>query len=90
MNSLASAGLAAVLIATFTRADDPTARAAASAKTPMSDDHSSRPEEPIAKRYAQIRGEYEAQLASAREAFKAGSPRAKPAVAMKGTDRHTY
>ncbi len=76
MKSLASLGLAALLIATYTRADDPTAQAAASAKTPMSDDHSGRPEEPIAKRYAQIRAEFEAQQDSVREAVKAGSPRA--------------
>ena len=90
MKSLVSVGLAALLISTFTRADDPTAQAAASAKTPKSDDHSSRPQERITKRYAQIRAEYEALQASIREAIKAGSPRDKPAFAMNGPARHTY
>ncbi len=84
MKSLASVGLAALLIATFARAGDPTARAAAPARTPQSDDQSRRPERPIGERVAQIQAEFEAQLAASRQAAtKVQNPRAKEAVAAK-------
>jgi hypothetical protein len=82
VKSLASVGLAAFLIATFARTGDPTARAAAAAKTPQSDDHDRRPERPIAERYAQIRAEFAAQLAAYRPgANKSENPRVQGAVA---------
>jgi thiol-disulfide isomerase/thioredoxin len=84
VKSLASVGLAVLLIATFARADDPTARAAASAKTPQSDDPDRRPQRPIAERYAQILAEFEAQQAANRQsATKAEDPRDQRAVAAK-------
>jgi thiol-disulfide isomerase/thioredoxin len=84
VKSLASVGVAALLIATFARAGDPTAPAAAPARTPQSDDQDRRPERPIAERYAQIRAECEAQLAANRQAArKAENPSAKGAVAAK-------
>ncbi len=67
MQSLALAGLAALLIASVTSADEPTALSAASAETSKSDDASRRPEGPIAKKYEQIRAEFEAQQAAFRQ-----------------------
>jgi thiol-disulfide isomerase/thioredoxin len=84
MRSLALAGLAAVLLTSVASADEPTARSAVSAEIPKSNDQSRRPEETIAKRYEQIRAEFEAQLAAQRSAAsKAESPREKAAAAAK-------
>jgi peroxiredoxin len=75
-------GLTALLISSFARAGDPTARAVASASTPHSDDPDRWAERPVAERAAQIRAEFEAQLAASRQAAaKAENPRAKGAVA---------
>jgi hypothetical protein len=69
-------------LAGFARAANRTARAAA--RTPRSDDPDRRPERPIAKRCAQLRAEFEAELAAyAQAANKAEGPRAKGAVTAK-------
>ena len=68
MTPIALAGLAALLVATVTGADEPTAQSAVAAETSKSDDQRSRSEGPIAKQYAQIRAEFEAQQAAHRPA----------------------
>jgi thiol-disulfide isomerase/thioredoxin len=79
---LGLAGLATLLVIPLARTDEPTARSAVSAEIPKSNDQSRRPEETIAKRYEQIRAEFEAQLAAQRSvASKAESPREKTAAA---------
>jgi thiol-disulfide isomerase/thioredoxin len=84
VRSLALAGLAALLVTSVGGADEPTALSAASAEKSMSDDQSRRPEEPIAKRYAQIRAEFEAEQDSYRRAAtRAESPRDKREVPAK-------
>jgi thiol-disulfide isomerase/thioredoxin len=84
VKSLASVGVAALLIATLARADDPTAQSPAPAKTPQSDGPDRRPERPIAERSAQIRAEFQAEQAASRQAAKkAEAPAAKGAVAAK-------
>jgi hypothetical protein len=81
VKSLASVGVAALLIATFARADDPTAQTAGPARTPQADVPDRRPEQPIAELYAQIRAECEAQLSAYYQATrKAENPSAKGAV----------
>jgi peroxiredoxin len=73
--------MAGLLFTAIQRADEPAARSPASAPTTKSENQSRRPDESVAKRFAQIRAEYEAEQASFREALKAGTPRNKPAVA---------
>jgi hypothetical protein len=83
MRSLAWVGLAILLVTPVASADEPTTRSAV-ADTPKFDDQIRRPEKPIAKRYAQIRAEFEAQLAAYRpDATKAESPRDERAAAAK-------
>jgi thiol-disulfide isomerase/thioredoxin len=74
------AGLVALLVTPVARADEPTSQSVASAETRKSEDPRSRPEQPIVKRYQQIRAESEAQQAAFRRslrqaATKADSPR---------------
>jgi peroxiredoxin len=74
VRSIASVGYALLLIATLAWA----------AETPKSDAQGVRPERPIAERYAQIRAEFEAQLAADRQAArKAENPPANGAVAAR-------
>ena len=68
MTPIALAGLAALLVAMVTSADEPTAQSAVAAETSKSDDQRSRSEGLIAKQYAQIRAEFEAQQAAHRPA----------------------
>jgi hypothetical protein len=84
MKFLALAGLATLLVIPVERSDEPTAQSAVSAEIPKSNDQTRRPEETIAKRYEQIRAEFEAQLAAQRSAAsKAEGPREKTAAAAK-------
>jgi thiol-disulfide isomerase/thioredoxin len=84
MKFLGLAGLAALLVVPVARTDEPAARSAVSAEIPRSNDQSRRPEESIAKRYEQIRAEFEAKLAAQRSvAGKAESPLEKTAAAAK-------
>ena len=68
MTPIALAGLGALLVAMATSADQPTAQSAVAAETSKSDDQRSRSEGLIAKQYAQIRAEFEAQQAAHRPA----------------------
>ena len=68
MTPIALAGLAALLVAMVTSADEPTAQSAVAAETSKSDDQRSRSEGLIAKQYAQIRAEFEAEQAAHRPA----------------------
>jgi thiol-disulfide isomerase/thioredoxin len=68
MTPNALAGLAALLVAVATSADEPTAQSAVAAEASKFDDQPSRSEGPIAKQYAQIRAEFEAQQAAQRPA----------------------
>ena len=68
MTPIALAGLAALLVAVATGADEPTAQSAVAAETSKSDDQRSRSEGLIAKQYAQIRAEFEAEQAAHRQA----------------------
>jgi hypothetical protein len=68
VKSLASVSVAALLIGTFATAGEPTARAPVPTGTPQPDDQDRRPERPVSERYAQIRAECEAQLATYRQA----------------------
>ena len=82
--SLALAGVTALLVTPVARADEPTARSAAFTETSKSDDQGRRSEMPIAKRYAQIRAEFEAQQAVYLHAVnKADSPSDKREVTRK-------
>jgi thiol-disulfide isomerase/thioredoxin len=84
VRSLALAGVTALLVTPVASADEPTARSAVSAEILRSNDQTRRPEERIAKRYEQIRAEFEAQLAAQRSAAsKAESPRENTAAAAK-------
>jgi thiol-disulfide isomerase/thioredoxin len=65
---IALAGLAALLVAVATSADEPTAQSAVAAETSKSDDQRSRSEGLIAKQYAQVRAEFEAEQAAHRPA----------------------
>jgi hypothetical protein len=68
MTPIALAGLATVLVALARGADEPTAQSAPAAETSKSVDQRSRSEGLIAKQYAQIRAEFEAQQAAHRPA----------------------
>jgi thiol-disulfide isomerase/thioredoxin len=68
MTRIALAGLAALLVATVISADEPTTQSAVAAETSKSGDQRSRSEGLIAKQYAQIRAEFEAQQAAERPA----------------------
>jgi hypothetical protein len=84
MRPIALAGLAALLVATVTSADEPTAQSAVAAKTSKPDDQRSQSEGLIAKQFAQIRTEYEAEQAAHQPAaIKAESTRDKPDGAAK-------
>jgi peroxiredoxin len=78
MKPIALAGLAALLVATVTSADEPTVQSAVAAETSKSGDQRSRSEGLIAKQFAQIRTEFEAEQAAHRQAaIKAESTRDK-------------
>ena len=84
MRPLALAGLAALLVTPVTRADEPPALSAASAETSKSDDQTRPPQGSVAKQYAQIRAEFEAQKAAYRKAAtRAEIPPDKREVAAK-------
>jgi thiol-disulfide isomerase/thioredoxin len=86
MRPIALAGLTALLVATVTSADEPTAQSAVAAGTSKSDNQRSRSEGSIAERYAQIRAEFDAQQAADRQAAtKAESTRDKGNVAAKSS-----
>jgi len=81
---LALAGLAVLLVTPVTNADEPSARKAASAETPKSDDQIRSSKRPIAEQYAQIRAAYEAEQARYRQAAtNAATPGDKRAAADK-------
>jgi thiol-disulfide isomerase/thioredoxin len=78
VRSLALAGLAALLVTSTARADEPKAQTTASGNASTSDDQRSRSEGLIAKQFAQIRAEYDAVQAAHRQAaVKAESTRDK-------------
>jgi thiol-disulfide isomerase/thioredoxin len=85
---LTPVGLVALLVIPALKADDRPGQTTASAPTSKSDRASRRPGEPIAKRYEQIRAEFEAQLGAQRSvASKAEStPDKTAAVAKKTSD----
>jgi thiol-disulfide isomerase/thioredoxin len=68
MKPIALAGLAALLVAVATRANEPTAQSAPAPETSKSDDQQRRSEGLIARQYAQIRADFEAQQAAHRPA----------------------
>ena len=76
MKPLALAGLVVLLVNLVTNANEPAApRKAASAETQKPDDQMKSSRRPIAEQYAQIRAEYEAELAHYRQAAtKAATP----------------
>jgi hypothetical protein len=77
MKPIALAGLTALLVAVATGADEPKAQSALAAETSKSDDQRSRSEGLIAKQYAQIRAEFEAQEAAYRQPPQSPKARAK-------------
>jgi hypothetical protein len=77
MKLIVLAGMAALLVAVATSADEPTARSAVAPETSKSDDQRSRSEGLIAKQCAQIRAEFEAQEAAYRQPPQSPKARAK-------------
>jgi thiol-disulfide isomerase/thioredoxin len=92
VKSLALAGLIALLATSVASADEPKTRSAASAETSKSDNQSGRLDGPVAKQYAQLLAEFEAEQAGYRQAAaKAeGSPHKRSIADKRPRDSVVY
>jgi thiol-disulfide isomerase/thioredoxin len=89
MRSFASAGVGVLLLVQIASAGEPATQSATSAKTSKADEQTQRPHEPIARQYAQILAEYQAQqMARARYLAKPADKREGPV--MRGPNLVTY